>query len=309
MGRQPDHALVERIDVVAEVRRNRRRAGLVAVAAAVNVWLLCVTLWTVAIGCFVVRMAPDTVGQHVPLVLAAGVVVGSLVATQFVTIVVRRTPGGALRDVKALPATEPYATELRHLVEGLAIARGIPMSAVRIVHDRAANALVVGRRPADSVIVVTTGLLECLTRPELEAVLAVQVCAVATRDAALGTVTMGLIAGAGGARNEDGIADTASLSRFAMIARLLRRLVDRSRTNVADVLGAETTRNPAALISALEGLRHAPVMVQFGAYRAFDLWFVPPTVFLPGCGTATVALKDRIALLEREFGVVATTPA
>lgn len=82
--------------------------------------------------------------------------------------------GGALL---ALKAREPNASELKELqladvVQEMAIAAGLPAPKIMLVDTPAANAAAIGTAPNDARIVITRGMLERLTRDELEGALA-----------------------------------------------------------------------------------------------------------------------------------------
>ena len=64
----------------------------------------------------------------------------------------------ALSMAKARPADGPEFSELRNIVEQMAIAAGIPVPAVFVVDDPAPNAFATGRNPKHAAITVTTGL-------------------------------------------------------------------------------------------------------------------------------------------------------
>src|SRR5205814_7501243 len=66
------------------------------------------------------------------------------------------------------PPLFPYTTLFRSLCP----AAGLPKPALVVLDDPAPNALACGRRPRDAALVVTQGLLDKLSRIELEGVLA-----------------------------------------------------------------------------------------------------------------------------------------
>lgn len=72
---------------------------------------------------------------------------------------------------RARPATKEEFPYLYNVVEGLAIAAGIPAPRCYVIEDTAPNAFATGRNPKNSVICVTTGLLEKMNRAELEGVI------------------------------------------------------------------------------------------------------------------------------------------
>jgi Zn-dependent protease with chaperone function len=92
--------------------------------------------------------------------------------------------GGALL---ALKAREPNASELEELrlsdvVQEMAIAAGLPAPKIMLIDAPAANAAAIGTSPNDARIVVSRGLLERLTRDELEGALAHLVASIGNGD-------------------------------------------------------------------------------------------------------------------------------
>lgn len=71
--------------------------------------------------------------------------------------------------------------QLHNVVEEVAIAAGLPKPRVAIVDDPAPNAFATGRTPERAIVAVTTGLLECMDRDELQAVVAHEMAHVANR--------------------------------------------------------------------------------------------------------------------------------
>src|SRR5207237_7614760 len=62
--------------------------------------------------------------------------------------------------------------ELFNVVEEMAIAAGLPMPRVYVIHDSAPNAFATGRDPQHAAVTVTTGLRQKLSRDELQGVIA-----------------------------------------------------------------------------------------------------------------------------------------
>ena len=73
---------------------------------------------------------------------------------------------------RARPVTKDEYPYLYNVVEGLAIAAGVPTPRCYVIDDTAPNAFATGRNPQNAVICVTTGILEKLNRVELEGVIA-----------------------------------------------------------------------------------------------------------------------------------------
>ena len=92
--------------------------------------------------------------------------------------------GGALL---ALKAREPNPSELKELqladvVQEMAIAAGMPAPKIMLIDSRAANAAAIGTSPNDARIVITRGMLDRLTRDELEGALAHLVASIGNGD-------------------------------------------------------------------------------------------------------------------------------
>src|SRR5262249_39526234 len=62
--------------------------------------------------------------------------------------------------------------ELFNVVEEMAIAAGVPMPRVYLIHDPAPNAFATGRDPQHAAVAITTGLRRKLRRDELQGVIA-----------------------------------------------------------------------------------------------------------------------------------------
>jgi len=201
---------------------------------------------------------------------------------------------GAVPFSRALSvgATEDETFKLRQLdnvVEEMSIAAGLPKPKVYIVPDPDPNAFATGRDPEHASIAVTRGLLDTVTRDELQGVVAHELSHVRNLDirlmtviaAMVGTVALlsdwtsrGLHHGASGGghrrgrgRDKGGGAAVVLLVIWLvaillapLIGQLLAMMVSRRREYLADASGAELTRNPLALASALEKIdqAHAP---------------------------------------------------
>ena len=77
-----------------------------------------------------------------------------------------------LRLSGARPMEKADDPQLFNVVEELAIAAGIPMPRVFVIHDEAVNAFATGRDPEHGAVAITTGLRRLLSRDELAGVMA-----------------------------------------------------------------------------------------------------------------------------------------
>ena len=177
------------------------------------------------------------------------------------------------------PPDDPRYRQLHNVVEEMAIAAGVPKPAVYIIPDSDPNAFATGKDPSNASIAVTQGLLDSLSREELQGVVAHEMGHVRNYDIRLMTVVAALIGavmlltelglrtmrfGGGGrkssSRGGGGGAGGAiffviwlvALILAPFISRLLALAVSRQREFLADASGAELTRNPSALATALE---------------------------------------------------------
>ena len=98
-----------------------------------------------------------------------------------------------LASTRAKEVTAEEAPRLHNIVEGLAIAAGVPKPRVYIVPEQAPNAYATGGDPEHSSIAVTAGLLDTMNRVELEGVIAHEMAHVVDRDILVGTIVATLV--------------------------------------------------------------------------------------------------------------------
>jgi heat shock protein HtpX len=169
--------------------------------------------------------------------------------------------------------------QLEDVVGEVAIAAGLPPPAVYIVPDPDPNAFATGRGPGHASIAVTRGLLQTLDRDELQGVIAHEMSHIRNYDVRMMTVVAALVGavalladwarrgmwfgGASRRRDSDdrggGVAGViffvvwvAAIVIAPLLAQMLAMMVSRRREYLADASGAELTRNPIGLATALE---------------------------------------------------------
>jgi heat shock protein HtpX len=208
-----------------------------------------------------------------------------------------------LASTRAREVTKQDAPRLLNLVEGLAIAGGIPMPRVWIVPESAPNAFATGRDPEHSHVAVTQGLLDSMNRVELEGVIGHEMAHVLDRDILVGTVVATLVGAAvllaeffmrmwwwggfRGRRGNDSGGGAASALIFAVgfillilapiFGQLIRLAVSRNREFLADAQGAMLTRYPPGLIAALRKLQSAPTAMRSANNATAHLWLNQPS--------------------------------
>jgi len=186
------------------------------------------------------------------------------------------------------PATLPVGElqRVEKLLGALALAAGVRPPRVAAIIDDAPNCLTVGRTPDRAWIVVTTGLVDLLSRRELEAVLAYELGRVAELEVSLDTVVYALTARTFEVWTAafDDVDETALLLVPLGIVALpcflasvaLRGAALRNRARLADGLAVRYCRDPGALARALRRIVDARTDVRLGDPANAHLWLEYP---------------------------------
>ena len=172
-----------------------------------------------------------------------------------------------LNHYDAIPVTPYEAPELYKVVENLVRKANLPMPKVYIINDPIPNAFATGRDYEHAAVAVTTGILDLLTKEELEGVLAHELSHIKHYDMLIGTIAA-TIAGAisllanfgmlfGGDReNRNPIVEIALMILAPLAATIIQMAISRSREFEADRGAALITRHPEWLQSALSKLEN-----------------------------------------------------
>ena len=225
-----------------------------------------------------------------------------------------------LKMYGAQPIEENQLPVVQRIVRNLATRAGIPMPKLYVIPSDSTNAFATGRSPQHAAVAVTEGILRIMNESELEGVLAHELSHVLNRDMLISTVAA-TVAGAismiasiarwglmfgGGSRDDEGrsanpIALLLTVILAPIAALVIQMAVSRSREYQADASGAQLTRNPGGLASALGKLGQATQAVPMDANPATaHLFIVNP---LTGRSLATLfsthpPLEERIARLR-----------
>jgi heat shock protein HtpX len=236
-----------------------------------------------------------------------------------------------LASTRAREVTPEEAPRLHNVVEGLAIAAGVPKPRVYVVPEQAPNAFATGRDPEHASIAVTQGLLEMMNRVELEGVIGHEMSHIQDRDILLGTIVATVVGAAvllaeffmrsfwwGGFRGRRGNDSSGGILElvllvvgFILIAlaplagQLIKLSVSRNREYLADAEGAMLTRYPPGLVSALQKIEAAPHAMRSANNATAHLWLDQPSRF-PGKQTGTLErlfsthppIEERIRRLQ-----------
>jgi heat shock protein HtpX len=233
------------------------------------------------------------VSRNVPAGILIGAVVGILVDVIGWAFAVRAT----IALTHAVEVTPEQAPVLHNVIEGLCLRTGLPKPRVYIVEDPAPNAFAFGRSPNNSGVATTTGLLNLMSRRELEGVLAHEMSHVRNRDVQVTTLavtTVGILVAVAeiaarmswfadwGGRDDDNgggalalIAVAALAGALAFGARILSLAISRHREELADVSAAELV-SPDGIRKALEKLEADHTVVHHVSRATAHLWLVTP---------------------------------
>ena len=178
----------------------------------------------------------------------------------------------ALSMSGAQQVSESEAPDFHRMVRELCRRAELPMPRLYVIPSATPNAFATGRNPQHSAVAVTSGIMNILSRDELEGVVAHELAHVRNRDILISSVAA-MIAGA--------ISQLAHMAQWAMIfggmsrdrdedrggggllgglammivgpiaAMLIQMAISRSREYQADATGAEICGRPLSLANAL----------------------------------------------------------
>ncbi|MDP9328255.1 MAG: M48 family metalloprotease [Actinomycetota bacterium] len=296
-----------------QIAANRRRTVLLVLGAVVFLGLIGYVIGMI--------WATGPVGMAIAAGIAVVMSVGSYFAGDRIVL-------ASARAKEVSPEEEP---RLHNIVEGLAIAAGVPKPRVYIVPEQAPNAFATGRDPQHSSVAVTQGLLQIMNRVELEGVIGHELSHVMDRDILVGTVVATLVGAAvllseffmrswlwggfRGRRGNDSSGGGLELVIFALgfvllviapiAGQIIKLAVSRNREYLADAQGALLTRYPPGLISALKKIEAAPHAMHAANNATAHLWFDQPSR-VQGESTSTMEklfsthppIAERIRRLE-----------
>ncbi|HLE48679.1 MAG TPA: M48 family metallopeptidase [Patescibacteria group bacterium] len=215
------------------------------------------------------------------------------------------------------------------VTENLAISQGLPKPKIYVIDDSAPNAFATGRDYDHAVICATSGLLDKMTRSELEAVLAHELSHIKNYDMRLMSIVsvmVGIIAlmadwllrvryFGGGRKNSDNEGSIGAIILilgiiFAVvspiIAQLIRLAISRRREFMADAGSVEITRQPNSMISALKKLESDTEPLEAANKATAHLYIVNPfrgnikgaVSWFSGLFNTHPPIEDRIKALE-----------
>ena len=294
-----------------QIASNKRKSFLLVVFFLALIFLL---VWL-----FEQMVGLGTEGLVAAVIIALAMTVGSYYASDKIVLAMSN----------ARPVTKEEFPYLYNVVEGLTIAAGLTPPRCYVIYETAPNDFDTGRNPKNSVIVVTTGLLDKLNRVELEGVIAHEMSHIKNYDVLLQTLTVvmvGVVAllsdwmrrtfwmGGGRRRSSDrgkGSGGAAIILALALImamlspliAQLIRLAISRKREFLADASGAMLTRYPPGLASALRKIAADKEPLEAANKATAHMYIVNPLKDIGGAVNKLFSthppIEERIAALEK----------
>jgi len=280
-------------DFIAAERENRRNTtALIIIVMGVGA----------AVGWIVGLMGEMLATGEVPQLASpsglAGAVLFLVVGLISVLVTLLNGRGALLALTGAVRVTSEQEPVLHNVVEEMAIAAGLPVPEIAVIESPALNAFAAGMRTDRAAIAVTRGLLDGLTRDELQGVVAHEMAHIRNLDTRYATavaILVGLIAlfadfgvrtlhfmpsGRSSSRSKGNpaVAIMLVIGLICLIlapffAKLVQFAVSRQREFMADATSVRLTRSPAGLIAALKKL-HASSIELDAANRAAQHMFI-----------------------------------
>ncbi len=253
------------------------------------------SLFMLAIEFLLVGILGAAIGILVSRSVPTGILVGATAAIVVYIVGWMLAVRATIALTHAEEVTPEQAKVLHDVIEGLCIRTGLPKPRVYIVDDPAPNAFAFGRSPEKSGVAVTTGLLNLMSRRELEGVLAHEMSHIRNRDVQVTTLavtTVGILVAVAeiaarmswfadwGDDDDNGgamllIAVAALAGALAFGARILSLAISRHREELADVSAAELV-SPDGIRKALEKLEADHTVVHHMSRATAHLWLVTP---------------------------------
>ncbi len=202
-----------------------------------------------------------------------------------------------LRMSKARPATHEEDQKLVNILDTLILSAGLEHKPkLYVVEDSQPNAFATGRNPENSVICVTTGLLDKMDYYELEGVVAHELAHIKNYDIRLSTIVTVMVGFVvmlsdmfsrrlfrSSSKNSDNKGNAVlMLVGFLLLilapifGQLMQLAISRKREYLADATAIEFTRNPDGLISALAKLDSDPDELEVANSSTAHMYIVCP---------------------------------
>lgn len=247
-----------------DIRNNKIKTGVI-----VSIFLIVITLIV-----YYVCMAFDLGVTSIVIALAFSIITSWISYYNSDKIILSMS--------NARPATPEENKKLINILDALVVSAGMSVTPkLYVVEDAQPNAFATGRDPEHSVICVTTGLLDKLNYYELESVVGHELAHIANYDIRLSAVVTVMVSFViilsdfftrsfmYGGRRRSNKSEGNGNAIFMLIGlvflilspifgKLAQLAISRRREFMADATSVKFTRNPDAMISALERISADP---------------------------------------------------
>ena len=245
----------------------------IAVRRSLGIFLICIAWDSIIITAIALAFSLDAL-----IVIPAALII---VISYYVTTY-RSMDLKILKKINAEPITSGSFPRFENLVEGVCVAHGFRHPGLFIVRDSAPNMIMVGRNSYHGKLVATTGLLERVTRVELEGLITHELSRTKNRLTLLESTTAILIA-------------RPMFFMPRMVKKNAKKIFDQWVIAETDMSAVRMTRYPTGLANALQSLyldgrepTHNPKFCR-------HMWVNPPKGGLIPSGFST---QERVVALE-----------
>ncbi|WP_226038272.1 zinc metalloprotease HtpX [Aquibacillus saliphilus] len=229
----------------------------------------------------------------------SGVIVSGVIALVYILIMTMNSSKIVMKMNHAKEVrTRDENTEVWDAVENMAMVANIPMPKVYIVEDMSPNAFATGNSPKKGAVAVTRGLVNELDKYELEGVIAHEVAHIRNYDIRLSTIAIALVAvvgilgdiamrsmffGRSRRSNNNGggqiiliVVSLLLVIIAPIVATIIQLALSRNREYLADASAVNLTRNPDALVGALEKISGTTKSVEEASQTTASIYFINP---------------------------------
>jgi heat shock protein HtpX len=275
-------------DFWAEERTNRRQTAMLV---GVFLALYCVLGFGLDFLLGSLRLRDGSI-QGFPVLTLAALIIGLIQAS------VSYYAGASLvlasvHAQRLLPDSDKHKMVL-NVIQEMTIAARMPPIKAYVMPDPAPNAFATGRDPQHSYICVTQGLIDQMDREELQGVIGHEMAHVRNYDIRTMMMIAVLVGGValladfvyyGGASSDDHDGEGGNLLMIAVVilavlapilSQLLAMAVSRRREYLADASSVEFTRNPRALLHALQHLSSIESPIKNASRGTAHLFIINP---------------------------------
>ena len=244
----------------------------IAVRRSLGIFLACIA-WDAAIClgiAFLVRIPMAIAAPAIVMVVGVG-----YIATY------RRMDSKILTKIKAEPIEIGNFPRYENLVEGVCVDHGFRQPDLFVIRDSAPNMLMVGRNSLNGSLVATTGLLDRVTRVELEGLITHELSRTRNRLTLLESTAAVLIA-------------RPMFFLPKLVERITRKIFNPWVVAETDILAVRMTRYPTGLADALKSLHSDGREPTHNPKFCRHMWVHPPKNPLIVAGFSTL---DRVVAL------------